>query len=47
MSEPATHFGFTDIDPAEKADRVGQVFSSVASRYDVMNDLMSFGSHRL
>ncbi len=26
MSEPATHFGFTDIDPAEKADRVGQVF---------------------
>jgi demethylmenaquinone methyltransferase/2-methoxy-6-polyprenyl-1,4-benzoquinol methylase len=47
MSEPATHFGFTDIDPADKAGRVGQVFSSVASRYDVMNDLMSFGSHRL
>ena len=47
MSERATHFGFSEIDPAEKAGRVGEVFSSVASRYDLMNDLMSFGSHRL
>ena len=47
MSERATHFGFSEIDPAEKASRVGEVFSSVASRYDLMNDLMSFGSHRL
>ena len=46
-SERATHFGFSEIDPAEKAGRVGEVFSSVASRYDLMNDLMSFGSHRL
>ena len=46
-SERATHFGFSEIDPAEKAVRVGEVFSSVASRYDLMNDLMSFGSHRL
>ena len=47
MSERVTHFGFSEIDPAEKAGRVGEVFSSVASRYDLMNDLMSFGSHRL
>ena len=46
-SERATHFGFSEIDPAEKAGRVGEVFSSVARRYDLMNDLMSFGSHRL
>ena len=46
-SDRATHFGFSEIDPAEKAGRVGEVFSSVASRYDLMNDLMSFGSHRL
>jgi demethylmenaquinone methyltransferase/2-methoxy-6-polyprenyl-1,4-benzoquinol methylase len=46
-SERVTHFGFSEIDPAEKAGRVGEVFSSVASRYDLMNDLMSFGSHRL
>ena len=46
-SERATHFGFSEIDPAEKAGRVGEGFSSVASRYDLMNDLMSFGSHRL
>ena len=46
-SERATHFGFSESDPAEKAGRGGEVFSSVASRYDLMNDLMSFGSHRL
>ena len=47
MSERATHFGFSEIDPAEKAGRVCEVLYSVASRYDLMKDLMSFGSHRL
>jgi demethylmenaquinone methyltransferase / 2-methoxy-6-polyprenyl-1,4-benzoquinol methylase len=42
-----THFGFQKIDSAEKAGRVGGVFSSVAARYDLMNDLMSGGLHRL
>ena len=42
-----THFGFRDVDENEKAKLVGDVFNSVASRYDVMNDLMSFGAHRL
>ncbi|NKB38829.1 MAG: bifunctional demethylmenaquinone methyltransferase/2-methoxy-6-polyprenyl-1,4-benzoquinol methylase UbiE [Gammaproteobacteria bacterium] len=47
MSEKdSTHFGFTQVDPQEKTRRVGEVFSSVASRYDLMNDLMSFGVHR-
>ena len=39
-------FGDQPIDPADKATRVGQVFSSVARRYDVMNDVMSGGLHR-
>src|SRR5436190_19060989 len=42
-----THFGYQRIDEAEKASRVAGVFSSVASRYDLMNDLMSGGVHRL
>lgn len=42
-----THFGYQRIDDAEKASRVGGVFSSVAARYDLMNDLMSGGLHRL
>lgn len=40
-------FGFENVPWAEKADRVRAVFSSVAGKYDVMNDLMSFGVHRL
>ena len=44
---PTTHFGFQDIPTNEKAKRVADVFHTVASRYDLMNDLMSFGLHRL
>lgn len=45
MSE--THFGFERVPEAEKRRRVGGVFDSVAARYDLMNDLMSLGLHRL
>ncbi|MES2227590.1 MAG: bifunctional demethylmenaquinone methyltransferase/2-methoxy-6-polyprenyl-1,4-benzoquinol methylase UbiE [Pseudomonadota bacterium] len=41
-----THFGFQTVDEARKAGRVRGVFDSVAAKYDVMNDLMSFGLHR-
>ncbi len=41
-----THFGFESVDETEKAQRVRGVFDSVASKYDVMNDLMSGGLHR-
>ena len=41
-----THFGFQTVDESQKAGRVRGVFDSVASRYDVMNDLMSMGLHR-
>lgn len=44
---PTTSFGFQEIPEAEKESRVRGVFSSVASRYDIMNDLMSAGVHRL
>jgi demethylmenaquinone methyltransferase/2-methoxy-6-polyprenyl-1,4-benzoquinol methylase len=40
-------FGFEDINSAEKTERVQSVFSSVAQNYDLMNDLMSLGAHRL
>lgn len=47
MDKRTTHFGFQDVPVDEKASRVADVFHSVAARYDVMNDLMSFGIHRL
>jgi len=40
-------FGYTEVAPAEKTRKVGQVFSSVADNYDLMNDAMSGGMHRL
>ncbi len=46
-SDRTTHFGFQDVPEGEKAGRVRGVFESVANRYDVMNDLMSVGIHRL
>ena len=42
-----THFGFRDVPVGDKQKLVGQVFTSVARSYDLMNDLMSFGVHRL
>jgi len=47
MNEKRTHFGFDDVSPAEKTRRVRGVFDSVAGRYDMMNDVMSAGLHRL
>lgn len=43
----STHFGFKTVDETEKAQHVRGVFDSVASKYDVMNDLMSAGLHRV
>ncbi|MFZ2988585.1 bifunctional demethylmenaquinone methyltransferase/2-methoxy-6-polyprenyl-1,4-benzoquinol methylase UbiE [Ideonella sp.] len=42
-----THFGYETVDESAKAGKVKSVFDSVASKYDVMNDLMSMGMHRL
>ncbi|SFN55530.1 bifunctional demethylmenaquinone methyltransferase/2-methoxy-6-polyprenyl-1,4-benzoquinol methylase UbiE [Dokdonella immobilis] len=48
MNKPnTTHFGFREVGENDKARLVGEVFSSVARKYDIMNDLMSFGVHRL
>ncbi|BCT92095.1 ubiquinone/menaquinone biosynthesis C-methyltransferase UbiE [Lysobacter helvus] len=51
MNEPSdsrgtTHFGFREVPTGEKQKLVGEVFSSVAGKYDLMNDLMSLGIHR-
>lgn len=46
-SEKKTHFGFSEVPEGEKAGRVQGVFNSVASKYDIMNDVMSVGIHRI
>ncbi|MBU2898617.1 bifunctional demethylmenaquinone methyltransferase/2-methoxy-6-polyprenyl-1,4-benzoquinol methylase UbiE [Vibrio hepatarius] len=46
-SNETTHFGFTTVAKEEKVAKVAQVFHSVATKYDIMNDLMSVGVHRL
>ena len=45
--EPTTHFGYQNVPESEKAGKVAEVFHSVAAKYDLMNDLMSAGIHRL
>ncbi|XP_041956870.1 2-methoxy-6-polyprenyl-1,4-benzoquinol methylase, mitochondrial [Alosa sapidissima] len=47
FEEKSTHFGFETVPEGEKAERVYKVFESVAEKYDVMNDAMSLGIHRL
>ena len=47
MKDKTTHFGFEDVAYDDKVKKVAGVFHSVASKYDVMNDLMSFGVHRV
>ncbi len=42
-----THFGYKTVDADKKADMVAEVFKSVAGKYDIMNDVMSFGIHRI
>ena len=42
-----THFGYREVPVDEKADRVADVFHSVAGKYDIMNDLLSMGIHRV
>ncbi len=46
-SNKQTHFGYQQVSESEKGRLVGDVFDSVANRYDLMNDLMSFGIHRI
>jgi len=47
MSDPSTHFGYRAVPESQKSGLVKDVFDSVADKYDVMNDLMSLGAHRL
>ena len=47
MSGNKTHFGFKQVDADKKEGLVAEVFSSVAGKYDIMNDVMSFGVHRI
>tara|TARA_B110000467_G_C18313292_1_gene479662 strand:- start:974 stop:1192 length:219 start_codon:yes stop_codon:yes gene_type:complete len=42
-----THFGYKEVNEKDKSKHVGNVFSSVAGSYDIMNDAMSMGMHRL
>lgn len=45
--EKTTHFGFQDVPESQKAEKVAEVFHSVAAKYDLMNDVLSGGLHRL
>jgi demethylmenaquinone methyltransferase/2-methoxy-6-polyprenyl-1,4-benzoquinol methylase len=47
QQEQTTHFGFKQVDKSQKVNMVKDVFQSVAAKYDIMNDLMSLGIHRL
>lgn len=47
LSKHTTHFGFSEVPTTAKSGLVAEVFRSVAGRYDLMNDLMSFGVHRV
>lgn len=46
-AEPSTHFGYKSVPESQKAEKVAEVFHSVAAKYDLMNDLLSGGMHRL
>ncbi|WP_154223695.1 bifunctional demethylmenaquinone methyltransferase/2-methoxy-6-polyprenyl-1,4-benzoquinol methylase UbiE [Marinicella rhabdoformis] len=46
-TDETTHFGFRDVAKGDKEKLVGEVFTSVASKYDIMNDMMSAGIHRI
>ena len=46
-NDKTTHFGYQTVGVDEKAGKVADVFHSVAAKYDLMNDLMSMGIHRL
>ncbi|MGI9289940.1 MAG: bifunctional demethylmenaquinone methyltransferase/2-methoxy-6-polyprenyl-1,4-benzoquinol methylase UbiE [Gammaproteobacteria bacterium] len=46
-AQDTTHFGYENVPTADKAERVREVFDSVATNYDLMNDLMSLGVHRV
>ena len=46
-AEPTTHFGYQDVPESQKAKKVAEVFHSVAAKYDLMNDVLSGGMHRL
>ncbi len=46
-AEPTTHFGYQDVPESQKARKVAEVFHSVAAKYDLMNDVLSGGMHRL
>ena len=47
VSPETVSFGYEEVSPEEKTAKVGEVFSSVAKKYDIMNDAMSVGMHRL
>ena len=46
-AEPTTHFGYQNVPESQKAKKVAEVFHSVAAKYDLMNDVLSGGLHRL